>query len=354
MGITREIFDKQRNPRFGKMNPERMNCEFWEWMINAPANPPKEGDRHSEVTGLFLRSGKLKSVHGPWKARDYFDVPLNPEEGPIWTAHERMGQTRTKLSDGRIVFVGGECEDSGDPDFYIYNDVIVFGKHGLIDIYGYPRDIFPPTDSHTATLIGDRLIIIGSWGYAEDCIVGFTPVYEIDLTDFHIEKISTSGDAPGWLHDHKAKPLSDGKIIVTGGKYKTKIGDTPRFRFNCEDYSLDTETGTWRRLTDRNWRQISIRIPWGSIMPSVPSLKDIFLPINVDYRELSEKAWDEVRISVKRVPITITIDYATLSYDEVLIIFKGVLPDGLAIAVAEDIQKNIEATIQQPCVLELE
>ncbi len=57
MEITREVFEKQKTPKFGKTNPERMNCEFWEWMINAAANPPKEGDRHSEVTGIILRNG---------------------------------------------------------------------------------------------------------------------------------------------------------------------------------------------------------------------------------------------------------------------------------------------------------
>lgn len=33
MTISREIFDQQRLPRFGKSNPERMTQAFWEWMI---------------------------------------------------------------------------------------------------------------------------------------------------------------------------------------------------------------------------------------------------------------------------------------------------------------------------------
>lgn len=352
MEITREIFDKERTPRFGKKNPERMNCAFWEWMINAPANPPKEGDRHSEVTGLFLRNGRLKSVHGPWKARDYFDVPLNREDGPIWTFYERMGQTRTKLSDGRTVFVGGEHEDDYDPDFCIYNDVIVFGPDDQFDIYGYPKDVFPPTDFHTATLIGDRIVIIGSFGYPEDRIAGFTPVYVIGVSDFHIEKMPTSGDAPGWLHDHRAKLLPDGEIVVKGGKYETIVGDTPRFRVNCEHYSLDPETGTWCRLTDRNWRQISIRMESGLWFTGYPDLRDSILPINVDYckfRRLSRDGWNKLRITVKGVLINIIIDL-----DTVYIIIKGLLPEELVLAVAEDVRKNIEAAIQQPCVLETE
>jgi hypothetical protein len=120
MEITREIFDQQRRPRFGAANPERMQLPFWEWMIRGEDQSRTEDDE----TDIIMRDGKLKSPYGPYRARDLFNVPLVREDGPIWT-FDRMGATRTELSDGRIVCIGGEHEDWYDPDFHIYNDVVV-------------------------------------------------------------------------------------------------------------------------------------------------------------------------------------------------------------------------------------
>src|SRR5581483_4661437 len=156
MDITRELFDQQRRPRFGRANPERTRLAFWEWMIRG-GDPPADATGVFGKFGFVLRDNKLKSGYGPWRARDLFGVPANREDGPIWT-FDRMGATRTELPDGRLVCVGGEHEDSYDPDFCIYNDVVIFTPAGGIEIYGYPRDVFPPTDFHTATLVGDRIV----------------------------------------------------------------------------------------------------------------------------------------------------------------------------------------------------
>ena len=39
--------------------------------------------------------------------------------------------------------MGGEHEDFYDPDFCIYNDVVVYDGHGDFTIYGYPKEVFP-------------------------------------------------------------------------------------------------------------------------------------------------------------------------------------------------------------------
>ena len=54
-----------------------------------------------------MREGILKSTYGPYRARDLFQVPLNRDDGPIWT-FDRMGQSRIELPDGRLVCVAGE------------------------------------------------------------------------------------------------------------------------------------------------------------------------------------------------------------------------------------------------------
>src|SRR6185503_1846850 len=118
-----------------------------------------------------------------------------------WSAM-RFGQSITRLPDGRIVQVAGEHEDAYDEDFCIYNDVFVHEPGGAITLYGYPEDVFPPTDFHTATLVGDAIYLIGSLGYAGARRYGHTPVFRLDTRTFRIERLAPAGDPPGWIYGH--------------------------------------------------------------------------------------------------------------------------------------------------------
>jgi hypothetical protein len=249
MEITREIFDQQRRPRFGAANPERMQLPFWEWMIRGEDQSRTEDDE----TDIIMRDGKLKSPYGPYRARDLFNVPLVREDGPIWT-FDRMGATRTELSDGRIVCIGGEHEDWYDPDFHIYNDVVVFTPGGQVEIYGYPKEIFPPTDFHTATLVGDTIIIVGCIGYTEDRRPSRTPVFALDVSHYEISRIETSGEMPGWISEHEAD-LTSGIVTVRDGKVFSYRNDQQHFGRNFDDYALDLSSRVWQRITDRKWLQ---------------------------------------------------------------------------------------------------
>lgn len=258
MNITREIFDEQRRPRFGVSNPERMNLAFWEWMIRGDDEKPPEDDSLLGKMGLITREGILKSSYGPYRARDLFQVPLDRGAGPIWT-FDRMGQTKTELPDGRIVCIAGEHEDSYDPDFYIYNDVVVLGPNDEVEIYGYPKDVFPPTDFHTATLVGNSIIIIGCIGYFEQRLPGHTPVYSLNLQDYTISELKTTGEKPGWILRHEAELRDDDTIRIKDGEIQIKKDKAYPFLRNSEEYSLDLKTGVWSRLTDRRPFQLCIR-----------------------------------------------------------------------------------------------
>jgi hypothetical protein len=99
-------------------------------------------------------------VHA-YAARTQFndqDPFTNP--GAVW-CFDRFGSSLTPMDGGRYVQIDGEHEDFYDSDFYIYNDVVVHDGKGDLQIYGYPREVFPPTDFHTATLCGDCIFIIG-------------------------------------------------------------------------------------------------------------------------------------------------------------------------------------------------
>ena len=213
--ITPEDFNRHGTVRAGKSNPEAYLPDFWREQIRT------------------FRSGYAAEVEILGK-RDY-----NLPGVPIWS-FERFGQSATWLPDGRLVLIAGEHEDSYDPDFCIYADVTVLDGKGGVAHYIYPADIFPPTDFHSATLLGDHILLIGTLGYPDNRTPGETQVLRLNLADFSIEAVETTGDNPGWIHRHQAE-LRTGQITVTGGKIE------PGYRDNTEAFTLDLSTMVWSR-----------------------------------------------------------------------------------------------------------
>jgi ankyrin repeat protein len=214
-------FQQNRSRRFGTKNPEIMNNSFWEGMI-------RSGISAYEAGKLF---GIENKFDGTYK--------------PIWCA-QRFGQSITFLPDGRIVQVAGEHEDGYDPDFCIYNDVFVHAPEGNVIIYGYPESIFPPTDFHTATLVGDSIYLIGSLGYPGTRRYGETPVYRLDTRSFRIEAVETSGNKPGWIYKHRAISLTLNEIQVFGGEVLSWADDKEVHSDNSKTFFLDTVQRIWR------------------------------------------------------------------------------------------------------------
>lgn len=173
--------------------------------------------------------------------------------GPCW-CFDRFGMAEVHLEDGRRLCIGGEHEDSYDPDFYIYNDVIIFEEGEAVKILGYPESEFPPTDFHTATLVGDVIYLVGNLGYDEKRKFGQTQVLRLHLSDFSIEPVVTSGAGPGWIHRHEAEYVESRQAIrITGGKV---CGD--RIIDNFETFDIDLTTLQWTRTSDRQYSQWSI------------------------------------------------------------------------------------------------
>jgi hypothetical protein len=163
---------------------------------------------------------------------------------PTWCP-ERFGQSLTFLPDGRIVQVAGEHEDSYGPDFCIYNDVFVHHPDGRIEIYGYPRETFAPTDFHTATLVGNQVFLIGSLGYQSERKRGHTPVYALCTDDMRIQRIDTTGQGPGWISRHRAQLLGD-SIVVWGGKWMVEVNGEEEYVVNTARFALSLKTLQWR------------------------------------------------------------------------------------------------------------
>ncbi|WP_417383940.1 ankyrin repeat domain-containing protein [Gimesia sp.] len=215
---------KYKTPRYGTTNPERMDNPFWSDMVQIGCNA--------------------------YQAREHFqDDTAFTKPGAVWCA-ERFGSSLTPVKEGRYVQVGGEHEDYYDPDFYIYNDVIIYDGKGSFQILGYPKDVFPPTDFHTATLADDLIYLIGCLGYPEQRKPGFTPVYRLNTNSWKIEAVKTSGEMPGWISNHRARYEPTKNVIrVEAGKLSIRKNEEELDLVdNQSDYELDLSTLVWRKL----------------------------------------------------------------------------------------------------------
>ena len=224
--ITQSLFNEWRSPRFGTENPQSTNNAVWEWLIRSKVSAYQANER--------LNRGRSNAT------------------GPGW-CFSRFGQSSNELPDGRIILIAGEHEDFYDPDFYIYNDVVVQHPDGRIDIFGYPRDIFPPTDSHSATVVGNQIVIIGNLGYPDQRKSGITQVLILDLDVFAITRQETFGTLPGWIHGHNAKLSEDRKSILVEKGEVCSGENGKNFIENIDDWRLTFDDWIWTRLTDRNW-----------------------------------------------------------------------------------------------------
>jgi ankyrin repeat protein len=238
--VSREAYLAGRHRRFGSANPEVMDIPFWHAMVRARV--------------------------AAYTARRSFDDTESYSD-PVW-CFQRFGRTLTALPDGRYVEIAGEHEDFYDPDFCIYNDVVVYHGDGAFTLYGYPEAVFPPTDFHTATLVGPFIYLIGSLGYQGTRRCGTTPVYRLNWETWQIERVTTRGMPPGWISRHSAVyDIIANRIVVSGGKRNVRRRQRQHSRRvrasrqtsvrqsfveeyidNTTTYALDLATMTWRRL----------------------------------------------------------------------------------------------------------
>jgi hypothetical protein len=320
---NRQLFDKQRHRRFGRSNPERMRLAHWEWMVRERIDP-------------YHVRAQLGIAH---------ELPTEAD----W-CFDRMGMTETSMPDGRSIFTGGEHEDFYDPDFCIYNEVIVRTANQQIEIYGYTEEVFPPTDFHTATLDGEFIVVIGGLGYSEARVPDTTPVYILDCATYQIRRVLAQGPCPGWIYEHQAELSPDGhSITVHKGNVITSRDGTKPSRSNLDDYRLDWSHGRWAKLTDHSrWRQFLIQRTDGQCFHSLVD-EGALHPRGVAFENLYSEKERTHRFRVDGVPVQCVDELL-----EVRVVVEGVLSDRLVKTVLTDIANNIESVTGETCrVLEL-
>ncbi|KAJ4289991.1 hypothetical protein N0V88_006792 [Collariella sp. IMI 366227] len=112
---------RPRRPANPQLTPEQST--FWPDIraddLECPHNPTKIDRPYYK----FMIANGSKNAY---QTRKMFDMIATTSwiQRPLF-CFQRFGRTETRLPDGRIVYIAGEHEDFYDPDFYIYNDVVV-------------------------------------------------------------------------------------------------------------------------------------------------------------------------------------------------------------------------------------
>lgn len=273
--ITPELFLEWRSPRRGVGNPSTLTNPVWEWLVRTRMNA--------------------------YQAPKLLGGPSALDTGPGW-CFDRFGQTTTLLADGREVLIAGEHEDSYDPDFYIYSDVVVKAPDGEVTIYGYSEDAFPPTDFHTATPLPGSIVLIGSLGYQKERLnKKETQVLQLRLDDFSIHRIDAHGASPGWIHSHTAVLSSDGHAItVSGGLVDPRLGGTKSAgesrRLGARPADLDVDAGYEPELAS-----VDISPHGSEVQPPVRvALSDV--DARYEWNEDWAKAMQRLEANIGRTP----------------------------------------------------
>lgn len=211
--------------------------------------------------------------------------------------------------------------------------------------------------------MGDRLILIGSIGYQGERHPGITPVFVLHLDDYRIERLETRGEPPGWISKHEAKVEGD-SIHVTGGEVYFEEEGEGRFRRNLEDYALHVPSGTWRRASDRGWRQywMVVEGAWShqvlypeSATPEGVDGRDAYIgrpallpPDAVQPSDIldDDDSWRGLRWLVDGVPVAVFNELG-----DIVMLIEGRMDEAKAAGLAEGLRARIEAACGRPCVV---
>lgn len=329
--ITPELFFIWRTPRFGTINPTDLTNPVWHFMIKTKL----WADAYLQyfVPDDDILKSKLE------------------EESPTWT-FDRMGMSETTLDDGRIIYIAGEHEDWYDENFQIYNDVIIEQPDGTLTILGYPKEVFPPTDFHSATLVNNQIIIIGSLSYPEDRLLNTTKVFVLSLDDFSIRQVFPTGECPNWIFDHEAI-LSYDKKSVAISKGRVNGDEISSLLPNLDEWELDIERWEWRRVLKSHWKRWHVlrsdRNPFRLSHDQYKEDEDrkIWSSLYIPPAHIQPIFW-ELRIFPKKLHINGSRVIYKENYSSILVTVEGELPEEITTVLLEDLVQKLTLLEKTP------
>ena len=218
-----------------------------EWRAKDPLHTPRQLHTLTLLTdGKVLAAGGLNGTAG-LRTAEVYDPGTGKwtVTGPLETA--RWGHSATLLADGSVLVAGGRAARAGGGTTALWSAERYAPGHG-----GEWHTVAAMTDArtgHTAVLLAGGVVLVAGGvaptGAADDAALAFCELYT-----------PGEGDAPGqWTptgnllharHHHRATPLSDKTVLVTGGTAPGSPGAAPFDPFSrrtVERYDLDT--GKW-------------------------------------------------------------------------------------------------------------
>ena len=210
-------------------------------METAPEASSDHPDNPTDITDTVLFT---RNKNGQECTRDYSCNYLYEHDSPLWIPY-RIGMSVTELPDGRIIMIGGEYDDYYDPNFFIYNDVIVYSpQQRKLQVFAYPSDVFPPTDFHSAVLIDDKIWIIGSLGYNYRKVKMHLDiqVLALDINTMKIERITRmTGCIPEWQWFGSHYMVPDAKCV----KCNNDVNKIRVIQQDGQEFTFDTVSHNW-------------------------------------------------------------------------------------------------------------
>ncbi len=180
---------------------------------------------------------------------DKFQI-INSKLPPII---EKTGQSQTSLPDGRKVFIGGTLASNEKSS--TYHDIIVKYPDDELQIIHYSPHIFPSISFHTATLVSDKIWIIGGVNNLHKFTSQHTSVYQLNIHNFNIQYVEIRNNI-NLIAQHTVT-LKNNQLIVSTGKVWL---DTAMIWWeNIDTWALNLTTFIWKNITKRRWQCFAVK-----------------------------------------------------------------------------------------------
>lgn len=175
---------------------------------------------------------------------------------------------------------------------------------------------------------------------------GYTPVYVLDLSNYHITEVTTQSEMPGWISNHEASCDSTGVITIRGGEVTQERNGEQRLCRNFEDYALDPKTWIWRRLTDRNWLEFRIQPTENVFVGKYFRKPEELFPTRAE-KLLPREPHSDIRFLVAGVAVSLTFKVL-----DVEVIVEGHIQEMLLGQLLDEIRAKVESRLGQRCLMQ--